>query len=505
MKAYLLALVSLVSFTFNATAQLADGSTAPDFTAVDINGNSHSLYSDYLDNGMPVIIDVSATWCGPCWSFHEAHTLKDLYNVYGPGGSNEIGVLFVEGDANTGQADLEGTTSGTQGNWIEGTPYPIIDDNSVGDLLEISFYPTIYGICPDGTIYEFGQSPTASVLSQFSANCGVSPVGATDNSSLEDNTNIMCIAGESVTPSITLCNYGTNNLTSATIELFEEGNAEAIETVNWQGNLASLATTTVEFSEIDNVQNELNFDVVVSQPNGTTDMYTDGNEGEIFVSLAGFTSENLVKVVIVTDNYPGEITWELNDGNGNTLASFGPYEAGTDDQYGAGGPDAMQTFEYPVALPAGVDCYELNIDDSFGDGISLSSLDEAGYAVYAGNTAVIENMNKPNFGFNTKENFGADSDGEGTTSIIEENNISVSLYPNPISSNATISVDLLENANATLEIVDVLGKTIMRENYSLNSGNNTIGINVDKMTNGIYFAHLSINGEINTVKITVSK
>ena len=30
-------------------------------------------------------------------------------------------------------------------------------------------------------------------------------------------------------------------------------------------------------------------------------------------------------------------------------------------------------------------------------------------------------------------------DGEGTTSIIEENNISVSLYPNPISSNATIS------------------------------------------------------------------
>ena len=114
-------------------------------------------------------------------------------------------------------------------------------------------------------------------------------------------------------------------------------------------------------------------------------------------------------------------------------------------------------------------------------------------------------MNKPNFGSNIKENFGADSDGEGTTSIIEENNISVALYPNPISSNATISVDLYDNSNAVLEIVDVLGKIIMKENYSLNSGSNTIGFNVDRMTNGIYFAHLTINGVTNTVKITVSK
>jgi hypothetical protein len=51
----------------------------------------------------------------------------------------------------------------------------------------------------------------------------------------------------------------------------------------------------------------------------------------------------------------------------------------------------------------------------------------------------------------------------------------------------------------------VLGETVLSNAYSLKAGNNTIDINVDKMTNGIYFAHLSINGEINTVKITVSK
>ena len=76
-----------VVYCLQTHAQMADGSTAPDYTANDINGNSYSLYADYLDKGTPVLIDVSATWCGPCWSYHVGHTLKDLYNLYGPDAS----------------------------------------------------------------------------------------------------------------------------------------------------------------------------------------------------------------------------------------------------------------------------------------------------------------------------------------------------------------------------------------------------------------------------------
>ena len=43
-----------------ATAQLPNGSVAPDFTATDVNGNQHRLY-DYLDQGYTVILDISAT------------------------------------------------------------------------------------------------------------------------------------------------------------------------------------------------------------------------------------------------------------------------------------------------------------------------------------------------------------------------------------------------------------------------------------------------------------
>ena len=45
-KILLIAIVALFSFN-NAQAQMPNGSTGPDFTANDINGNSISLYADF--------------------------------------------------------------------------------------------------------------------------------------------------------------------------------------------------------------------------------------------------------------------------------------------------------------------------------------------------------------------------------------------------------------------------------------------------------------------------
>ena len=52
------------------------------------------------------MMDISATWCGPCWSFHDGHALKNLYMSHGSAGSNEVGVIFVEGDGSTGLPEL---------------------------------------------------------------------------------------------------------------------------------------------------------------------------------------------------------------------------------------------------------------------------------------------------------------------------------------------------------------------------------------------------------------
>lgn len=162
-------LFSFITF-FTASAQLPNGTTAPDFTVTDLDGNVHNLYT-YLNSGVSVVLEISATWCGPCWSYHNSGALSNFYNAYGPPGTGDIMVIFVEGDPSTSLECLYGPTGctggTTLGNWVAGTPFPIIHENgnAVATSYALAFYPTIYMISAgNNRVYRDGQPQNPTLV-----------------------------------------------------------------------------------------------------------------------------------------------------------------------------------------------------------------------------------------------------------------------------------------------------------------------------------------------------
>ena len=130
-----------------ATKTLSYGQ-AHDFTVTTLNNQTIHL-QDWLDSGYYVLLDISATWCGWCWYLHSAHVLETLYQNYGPNGTDEMRVLWVEGDDETATSLIYGG-SGSQGDWTSGASYPIANDDNIASLYSVTGFPTVLLICPSG-------------------------------------------------------------------------------------------------------------------------------------------------------------------------------------------------------------------------------------------------------------------------------------------------------------------------------------------------------------------
>lgn len=168
MKRDLQVLLVLIFACLSTTifAQLPDGSLAPDWTMTDINGDTYNLY-DELDDGKSIILDISATWCGPCWTYRTSGVLESLYEDFGPSGTDQVRIFMVEGESDTNLNCLYGSAGcndSSWGDWVTGIPYPIFSPSpAAADAFirnyQLGFWPTIYGISPiDKTTQLIGQA-----------------------------------------------------------------------------------------------------------------------------------------------------------------------------------------------------------------------------------------------------------------------------------------------------------------------------------------------------------
>lgn len=124
---------------------------APEFQAVDYEGNEFSLYQDYLDQGTTVMIEFFYTNCKGC--LETAPYLEAMYQDWGGGqtGVQFIGISHEDTDQQIADfAESYGLTYPIVG--ASGNGYAISEMYNNGDFGPFWGYPTYVIIAPDGTM-----------------------------------------------------------------------------------------------------------------------------------------------------------------------------------------------------------------------------------------------------------------------------------------------------------------------------------------------------------------
>ncbi|MFQ3269543.1 MAG: thiol-disulfide isomerase/thioredoxin [Flavobacteriales bacterium] len=494
MKKFLLTLAAVAMSLGTAFAQLPAGSTAPDFTITDTDGNTHNLY-DILDEGTPVILDLFAVWCGPCWSYAETGVLEEVNSVYGPEGSNEVFVITVESDPDTPASQLYGGGSSI-GDWTSIIDFPLADDAgaSIANDYDLAYYPTIYMICPDRKVTEVGQLSSAAAYYDAFSNCSVAVEGVNAGVATYDSDVIAC-SGSKIEPVVSIQNLGTETLTACTINTLIDG--QIVSSFDWTGSLNTYATSSVTLAELPafDSNTEVTFTTVLT---GDVNAGDDAITVEISTPVSSHASIN---IEVSTDFYPGETSWEIRDVNGSVVMS-GSYEPGTEDQWNGGGPDADMTHNHVESLAIG--CYTFVGMDAFGDGQTGYSGSGAGTdgSIVVTDADGTELLNvSGNWGELIEAAFEV-TYGVGIEEVLANK---LSIFPNPASNNAAIELNLVESNEVVIEVVNTLGQKVFTYASTMSAGLNKVELPVATLNAGLFYVNIKVGNELITEKLNILK
>ena len=281
MKLFYSLMLLAFACVYTANAQLPDYSVAPDWTSVDINGNTWNLYS-MTDSGYAVAIDLSAAWCGPCWTIHESGLFQDLHDMYGSKGTNEMRVFYIESEPSNSLDQLMGIgTSGgggnratdTQGDWLAGHDFPFIDDASIADNYALTAYPTSVVIGSDRLTHSFVGSPGPSLglVYDLVQNDGGPAIEGTDARIVSYTGQSLSLCGE-FDPAVRIQNHGSDTLTS--LDFVIKGDGVELATGQWTGNLTSYNTSEVSLPTVDGTgYNSVTVEVDITDGDSTNNVF----------------------------------------------------------------------------------------------------------------------------------------------------------------------------------------------------------------------------------------
>ena len=216
--------------------------------------------------------------------------------------------------------------------------------------------------------------------------------------------------GEEVDVIATVTNYGEATFTNTEIEVVVNG--VAVDVVTYNFGIPYLVDVNIGITVTENLMptnNEITLNLL--SVNGMQDAIMNNNSSSIIVDLDS-DYENIA-LVVNTDNYPQENSWEIYDAISNELVASGNLSEGD------------QIVIENICLNYG-SCYKLFFNDSYGDGICC------GYG--QGNFLVLNSsgdtlaINDGNFESTTEELFCPNGEGCAITAAeITTTNASVEM------------------------------------------------------------------------------
>jgi hypothetical protein len=445
-------------------AQLPAGAIAPDFTATDINGQAWNLY-DVLENDKIVLMEVSATWCPPCWAYHNSSALQTFYEWHGPNGDDAVRVFYVEGDPSTNVDCLYGTPacSGySPGNYVTGSEFPFFDNAAIADSFQTAYYPTLFVICPNKKVYEINPLDAEGLWTE-AQKCPVA--SGTHNAGLyqySPGTSLHELCDDTqLSPQFNLINLGSAPLQSALIEL--KWNNSTIQTYTWEGNLPVYGEAPITLAPVQ-ISTAGNLKTVVTTINGGSTPDEDFSNNVRFddFDLAEEFNSLSVLMRLRTDDYANEIYWELRDEAGNVLDYGGNENVGPN---GGGAPYGLSDGPgtYPdnalikdTLLLPGPGCYSIHFVDAYGDGLCCD-FGNGFYKLYNISNPVTPILSGGEYGAYDDRGFGALL-GSVATQDAPEQAPSLRLLPNPATDHVSLQWDMAQGGMAAVQVFDGLGR-----------------------------------------------
>lgn len=496
MKQFLLLFLFILVFIKSAEAQIVSGTKlSSNIAAKDINGNDVDIYAD-LAAGKTVFLDIFATWCSPCWSFHQTHILEELHQEFGPDGTDQIRVYAIEGDNTTPLSDISQASSSSVGNWLDGISYSVINNHNFNTILKIEAFPSLYVIRPDKTVFNifgnhFNKSVWESAILPTVEKDLILPTAIADK-------NFCAITSYPGKPKI--INMGTTPISSIDATLSING-VETLISVN--KTLGVFESSELNFGT-KSVTETTEFIVSIDAIDGVEDKIDDISQLKT-TYYRPVVSENSITVKFTTDFYPSEISWNLSDEKNNVLFTQPNYKAGNEDQYGGGGEDANREFTYTIPVEkTNIKCLTLLITDSFGDGMTAfnSTHPIPGVEFYNSKGELIKPKLTSDFNFrsstaDTPSSTKAYAAVDFSSSLSDEEFVeNLNVFPNPVNDILNINMTIKADTEYEVFVTDIMGASVT----SINK--NTNFLNVSNLTSGMYFLNVRTKDGIFTHKFT---